>query len=210
MGEIKAIIFDMDGVLIDAKEWHYEALNRALTPFGHHINRLDHLATFDGLPTRRKLEILTLERGLPRSLHPTIRRLKQLYTEEIIGTACQPHVRQQAMLAGFLADGYRLALASNSVKATVELMMQKSLLAPFFEVMLNNQDVERPKPAPDIYQLAIHRLGLQPGQCMVIEDNQNGIKSAQAAGSLIMEVHSVDDVTYENVTAYVRRAERVS
>src|SRR2546422_8444783 len=54
---IKAVLFDMDGVLIDAKEWHYESLNRALDLFGMAIDRDAHLATFDGLPTRRKLEI---------------------------------------------------------------------------------------------------------------------------------------------------------
>ena len=55
MTKIKAIVFDMDGVLIDAKEWHYEALNRALGLFGYGISRYDHLSRYDGLPTRRKL-----------------------------------------------------------------------------------------------------------------------------------------------------------
>ena len=56
---IKAVIFDMDGVLIDAKEWHYEALNNALKLFGYKISRHDHLVTFDGLPTRAKLQMMT-------------------------------------------------------------------------------------------------------------------------------------------------------
>ena len=58
---IKAILFDMDGVLIEAKEWHYEALNRALSLFGCPISRYDHLQTFDGLPTLKKLELLSLD-----------------------------------------------------------------------------------------------------------------------------------------------------
>ena len=66
---IKAVIFDMDGVLIDAREWHYEALNRALRLFGMEISRTDHLTTFDGLPTRRKLEMLSSTNGLPVELH---------------------------------------------------------------------------------------------------------------------------------------------
>jgi beta-phosphoglucomutase len=60
--KIKAVIFDMDGVLIDAKEWHYEALNRSLSNFGYSISRYEHLVTYDGLPTKKKLEMLTLER----------------------------------------------------------------------------------------------------------------------------------------------------
>ena len=63
MKKIKAIIFDMDGVLIEAKDWHYEALNQALKLFGFTISRYDHLVTFDGLPTRKKLEMLSMEKG---------------------------------------------------------------------------------------------------------------------------------------------------
>jgi beta-phosphoglucomutase len=90
MTEIKAIIFDMDGVLIDAKDWHYEALNKALALFGFSISRYDHLVTYDGLPTKKKLEMLTLERGLPKGLHHFINELKQIYTMEMIFQKCKP------------------------------------------------------------------------------------------------------------------------
>ena len=74
---IKAIIFDMDGVLIEAKDWHYEALNKSLRLFGYEISRIDHLATYDGLPTRKKLEMLSIERGLPIELHGFVNEMKQ-------------------------------------------------------------------------------------------------------------------------------------
>ena len=70
----------MDGVLIDAKEWHYEALNKALALFGYQISRYEHLVTYDGLPTRKKLEMLSMEQGLPVQLHSFINEMKQLYT----------------------------------------------------------------------------------------------------------------------------------
>ena len=66
--KIKAVIFDMDGVLVDAKEWHYNALNRALNLFGQEISRYDHIVTYDGLPTSMKLQMLSMERGLPEDL----------------------------------------------------------------------------------------------------------------------------------------------
>ena len=59
MNQIKAVIFDMDGVLIDAKEWHYEALNRALGNYGYCVSRSEHISIYDGLPTRSKLQLLT-------------------------------------------------------------------------------------------------------------------------------------------------------
>ena len=70
--KIQAIIFDMDGVLIDARDWHYEALNRALKIFGFEISRQDHLEHFDGLPTKAKLNLLSQDRGLPLRLHSFI------------------------------------------------------------------------------------------------------------------------------------------
>src|SRR5579872_1178148 len=83
MAKIKLVLFDMDGVLIDAKDWHYEALNRALGHFGLTIGRDEHLTLYDGLPTRRKLEMLSKSRGLPAKLHRFINDLKQNYTAAI-------------------------------------------------------------------------------------------------------------------------------
>ena len=93
---IRAVLFDMDGVLIDAKDWHYEALNRALELFGTTIDRDSHLATFDGLPTRDKLKILSKTRGLPLGLHDFLNRLKQNQTVQITYERCRPvfHHRQ--------------------------------------------------------------------------------------------------------------------
>jgi beta-phosphoglucomutase-like phosphatase (HAD superfamily) len=79
MSDIRAVLFDLDGVLVDATEWHYEALNRALRLFGFGITRYEHLAGYNGLPTRRKLEMLSVEKGLPVALHGMVGRLKQVY-----------------------------------------------------------------------------------------------------------------------------------
>ena len=99
MNQIKAVLFDMDGVLIDAREWHYEALNRALALLGYEISRYEHLTTFDGLPTARKLQMLTVERGLPAELHAFINSLKQQYTLELVATSCKPVFHHEFALA---------------------------------------------------------------------------------------------------------------
>jgi beta-phosphoglucomutase len=209
MTEIKAIIFDMDGVLIDAKDWHYEALNKALALFGFSISRYDHLVTYDGLPTKKKLEMLTLERGLPKGLHQFINDLKQIYTMEMIFQKCKPVFYHEYALSRLKAEGYRLAVASNSIRQTVELMMEKSNLARYMDLMLSNQDVSKPKPDPEIYNTAIARLGLKPEECLIVEDNQNGIKAAQASGANVMIVNSVEDVNYTNIKANIKKFESV-
>ena len=209
MTEIKAIIFDMDGVLIDAKDWHYEALNKALAWFGFSISRYDHLVTYDGLPTKKKLEMLTMERGLPKGLHQFINELKQIYTMEMIFQKCKPVFYHEYALSRLKAEGYRLAVASNSIRQTVELMMEKSNLARYMDLMLSNQDVSKPKPDPEIYNTAIARLGLKPEECLIVEDNQNGIKAAQASGANVMIVSSVEDVNYTNIKATIKKFEGV-
>jgi beta-phosphoglucomutase len=140
----------MDGVLIDAKDWHFEALNRALALFGFQVSRFDHLVTYDGLPTRHKLEMLSLEHGLPRGLHRFINELKQQFTLELVYARCKPTFAHEYALARLRADGFRLAVVSNSVRATSDLMVHKSRLTPYLEFTLSNEDVHEPKPDPEI------------------------------------------------------------
>ena len=196
---IKAVIFDMDGVLIEAKEWHYEALNRALRLFGFEISRYDHLTTFDGLPTKRKLQMLSSVDNLPVRLHDFINDMKQRYTMEIVNARCKPRFNHEFALSKLQALGYRMAVASNSVRNSIEVMMQRAELARYMDFIISNQDVTKPKPAPDMYNLAISKMGLQPTECLIVEDNENGIKAARASGAHVLEVETVDDVNFANI-----------
>lgn len=207
MPTIEAVIFDMDGVLIDAKEWHYEALNRALRLFGHEISRYDHLHAYDGLPTRKKLEMLTRQQGLPPGLHAFLNQLKQQYTMELIHARCKPTFTHEYALARLQGEGYRLGLASNSVRATVEVMMERANLAGYFHVMLSNEDVTRAKPDPEIYLTAARALGVEPRACLVLEDNAHGIQAARDAGTNVLEIGTVHDVTYDAIRRAIAAAE---
>lgn len=206
--KIEAIVFDMDGVLIEAKEWHYHALNRALELFGYTISRAEHLSTFDGLPTRRKLEMLSMEKKLPRGLHKFINELKQQYTVEQVHMNCKPVFVHEYTLSKLKAAGYKLGLASNSIKPTVTLMMEKSNLSAYLDVMLSNQDVSKPKPDPDMYLQAATKLGIDPKACLVLEDNINGIRSAEAAGCNVLVVQNVLEVTLDRIQDAIDRLER--
>jgi HAD superfamily hydrolase (TIGR01509 family) len=204
---IKAVLFDMDGVLIEAKEWHYESLNRALALFGFEISRYDHLVTYDGLPTRRKLEMLSRERGLPTGLHGLVNDLKQKYTMEIVHSKCRPTFHHQYALSKLKARGLRLAVCSNSIRQTVDQMLSRAGIHHWFDLTLSNEDVAKAKPDPEIYSSAMARLGLLPSQCIVVEDNQNGIRAATAAGAHVLAVENTDDVTYENIAAKIAEVE---
>ena len=205
MNKIKAIIFDMDGVLIDAKDWHYEALNKALALFGMEISRYDHLVTYDGLPTKKKLEMLTTERGLPVELHKFINDIKQQYTMEIVYARCKPRFHHEYALSRLKLEGFRLAVASNSIRQTVQVMMQQAALLDYLDFYLSNQDVMKGKPDPEIYNSAIERLGFSPSECLVVEDNERGIQAAKASGAWLMEVGEVEEVNYLNIMDHIIR-----
>jgi HAD superfamily hydrolase (TIGR01509 family) len=204
MAEIKAVLFDMDGVLIDARDWHYEALNMALSPFGIEIGRESHLSTFDGLSTRQKLGILSRSHAIPEKLHGFLNELKQNYTQELIATRCRPVFQHRYLLSRLKREGYRLAMCSNSVRLSVDVMAKNAGLSEFLEFTLSNEDVNAPKPDPEMYNMAITRMGLNPCECLIVEDNENGILAARASGAHVMEVASPDDVTYSRIKTVLK------
>ena len=204
MTTIKAVLFDMDGVLVEAKEWHYEALNRALDLFGMAISRVDHETTFDGLPTSRKLEMLSIERGLPRELHSFLNEMKQRYTVEMVHTLCRPRFAQERALSTLKAQGYKMAVCSNSIRSTVELMMDKASLSQYLDLMVSNEDVSRPKPDPEMYCKAMAHFGLRPDECLVVEDNENGIKAAKASGAHLLVVQDVSQTSIGNILGRIQ------
>ena len=197
----------MDGVLIDAREWHYEALNRALSHFGYEISRFDHLVTYDGLPTRQKLEMLSRERGLPRDLHTFLNQLKQVYTMEIVHARCKPTFQHEFALSRLHAEGYRMAVASNSVQNTVDVMMERADLARYLQLTVSNECVSKGKPDPEIYVQTMDRLGVSPDATLVVEDNEKGIKAASDAGAHVLPVSEPVDVTYDRIRAEIDRLE---
>jgi beta-phosphoglucomutase len=205
--KIKAIIFDMDGVLIDAKDWHYESLNKALAIFGHEISRYDHLVTFDGLPTKKKLEMLSIEGDFPTGLHSFVNELKQQYTMDIVYSKCKPVFQHQFALSKFKNLGYNLAVCSNSIRNSIETMMDKSGLAPFLDFIISNQDVNHGKPDPEMYYKAINKLGLFPEECLIVEDNENGVKAALASGAHLLKVENPNDVNYFNIINRIKEIE---
>ncbi len=201
---IKAVLFDMDGVLLDAKEWHYEALNKALELKGFPpISRQDHLTTYDGLPTAVKLR-----RHLPdisEEKRKEINALKQDLVLEIAGRLCKQNPLHVEVLSALKQKGYFLAVCSNSIRHFVDEMMIKTQLKPYLDFFLSNQDVSTPKPNPEIYQTAIKRLGLNPQEVVICEDNPHGLAAARASGAHVFQVNTVNDVCYKNLKSFIEK-----
>ena len=194
---IKAVLFDMDGVLIDARDWHYQALNEALEPFGAEISYKDHLDRFNGLSTNTKLKILSAENSVPTSLHSIINEIKQDRTLRIAGQLCSPVVQHQILLSRLRLDNVSIAVVTNSIRKSAEALLDFAQLLGFLDVLITNQDVSRQKPDPECYLLACERLGIRPSEALVIEDGDYGAEAAIKAGCHIIKVNSPSDVSLE-------------
>ncbi|HEX3798423.1 MAG TPA: HAD family phosphatase [Verrucomicrobiae bacterium] len=197
--KIKAVLFDLDGVLVDATEWHYEALNRALGLFGYNIARYEHLTTYNGLPTRKKLDMLSVEKGFPRGLHALVNKIKQKYTREEILRNCTPVFEKEFMVHQLKREGYKLAVCSNSIRESVELMLRGSGIWDLFDCVLSNEDVVQAKPDPEIYLMACEKLGVKPQETVIVEDAPHGVEAAKRSGGVLCEVASFNEVDYARV-----------
>lgn len=147
--------------------------------------------------------MLSVEQKLPRALHDLIHEMKQIYTMEIVHAKCKPRFGHEFTLSQLKAMGFKLGLASNSIRSTVEVMLKKACLWDYLDVVLSNEDVMHAKPHPEIYTRAIQHLGYLPQECLVIEDNIIGIKAAHTAGANVLHVHNVEDVNMENIFRYL-------
>lgn len=190
----KAILFDLDGVLVDMPKGHYEALNKALALFGAKIEEEEHLNCLNGLPTRKKLEKLEREGRLPNGLKEFLNEIKQKYTKELIPKYCIPDYSKIILLRHLKEKGYKLGCCSNSIKETLNLMLKSAQLFDFFDIIIGNDEITHPKPHPEIYQTAFKRLGVKPEECVIVEDAPHGIAAAKASGAKTIEVRNIEDV----------------
>lgn len=192
---IKAIIFDMDGTLVEAKDWHYHALNEALDIFGATIERDEHETTFDGLPTKVKLRMLNDAGRLPEHLNDIISAVKQERTLREIARECYPRVEHLLMMAWLKERGFKIAVATNSIRATAEVMLRSAGILGYLDALVTNEDVKASKPDPEIFALTALKLGIQPSDCLVVEDHEYGLVAAELAGCKFVKVDSVEMLT---------------
>jgi HAD superfamily hydrolase (TIGR01509 family) len=190
----KSVIFDMDGVLIDARDWHYEALNIALSAFGLEIPYAEHLTLFDGLSTRQKLQYLSDNRGLPIELHKIISDTKQNRTLRIAAEKCFPNTQHLILIDLLRVKGFKVGVYTNSIRETAEAMLKYAGLLDKIDVLVTNQDVRNPKPDPEGYILACARLQVEPEKTYVVEDGEYGSVAALAAGCKLIRVSGPEDV----------------
>ena len=185
---IKVIIFDLDGVLVDTKKIHFEALNKALEKYNFKkISFEDHVKIFDGLPTLEKLKILHKNNKLPKKFFSKINKYKQKITSEILKKRIK---KNQSTLKIFknLNKKYKIAVATNAVSSTLKICLNKLGISRYVDFKLGNEDIKFAKPNPEIYLRIFIKFGIYPSEALIIEDSHYGREAAISSGAKLLPI----------------------
>lgn len=200
---IELVIFDLDGVLLDAKDMHYESLNNALVEcYGsdkYIISYDDHLTKFDGLPTKKKLQILTKERGLPESDYNKIYNCKQKATITYLKTEVLRNDRLITIFKELRKYDKKICVASNSIRETTRVALIQLGLMEYVDYYYSNEDVTRAKPSAEMYLRAMIDCKVDPIETLIVEDSHIGRQAVYNSGANLCGVKNVDDVTIDKI-----------
>lgn len=199
---IKLIIFDLDGVLVEAKKIHFESLNDALDE-RYKISWEEHLSKYDGLKTNQKLEMLTLDKKLPIESYKEIWGKKQINTIKSLRTL-SPSIILSETIQKLSDDGYKIAVCSNSIRKTVLTVLGKLNIVEFFDLVLSNEDVVNSKPHPELFWKAMSLMNCLPEETLIIEDSPTGLLAANRSKANVMRVSNPKEVTYENIIKNIK------
>lgn len=202
--KIEGLLFDLDGILIDACEWHYLSLNEALVNLGYRpIEHQDHMENFNGLPTKVKLDILITRGHILSEEAVKLWQIKQSNTLRIIRENSKPDNDKIWMLSNFRRHGYKIGCVTNSIRETATAMLEGTGLMEHLDLLITNQDITHPKPNPEGYLVAMQKLGLDPRHTVIFEDSPKGLEAAEKSGAHVAKM-SFRTTTYYLVAKKIR------
>jgi HAD superfamily hydrolase (TIGR01509 family) len=186
----KAIIFDMDDVIVNSSPVHFEAYEKALADFGIKAPKITGKLRRDiyGMRIREIMELLAREFKMNVDVKELTRHRNEYFMELIRkkGVGAMPGLFE--LVENIKKWGLKRAVASSGVKIYVNEVVIRLGLGDFFDAVVTGDDVTNPKPAPDAFLTAAKRLGVEPADCAVLEDAAKGLEAAKAAGMLAIGV----------------------
>jgi HAD superfamily hydrolase (TIGR01509 family) len=185
MAHIEAVVFDLDGVLVDSEHVWDEARQELAVERGgrwHEQASRDMMGMSSLEWSRYMGDVVGLTESPEKISAEVVRRLEEIYRRRL------PLIDGAVEAVERLAERWPLGLASSSNRELIDLALELSGLARYFRVTVSSEEVPRGKPAPDVYLEAARRLGVAPDRCAAVEDSENGIRSAKAAGMRVLAI----------------------
>ena len=200
----KVIIFDLDGVLVDTKLIHFEALNESLKKNNFDkITYDDHIKIFDGLPTVEKLKILISKKKISKKFVQIIKKEKAKITSKLLKKQIKKNL-QIISLFKKLKKKYKLVIASNAIRPTVNLCIQNLGIKNYVDFSLSNEDIINNKPHPEIYLKIFIKFGIYPNEALIIEDSPYGREAATSSGAKVMPIKYIKEVHLKNIENFLK------
>jgi HAD superfamily hydrolase (TIGR01509 family) len=206
---IKLIIFDLDGVLCDTPEMHFETFSQAYKFCTNIcITKKEHDVDFNGKSTKTKLEILKKRDNLEEFVCEQIWKLKQSLTKQFIEKYVTKDQTKIDLLHNLKNQGFLLACASNAIKKTVLSILENVGILDFFDIILSNEDVKNPKPSAEIYLKAMIELNCNPSNTLIIEDSKVGYEGACSTRAEVFRVVNSLEVNSKNIQNYLKQIKK--
>lgn len=200
---IKVIIFDLDGVLVDTKNIHFESLNLALKKFKFdEISFDDHNKIFDGLPTLEKLKILNKNKKIPKNYFIKISKYKQKITSELLKKKIKKN-KSILEIFKFLKRDYKIAVATNAVKSTLNICLKNLGIMKYVDFKLCNNSVKNPKPNPEIYLKIFIHFGIYPSSALIVEDSHYGREAAISSGAKLLPIKNINELSLKRIKLHL-------
>lgn len=205
LGDVAVVLADLDGVLVDACEWHREAFKRALKQAcGFELDE-EYEAKLEAMTTRDKLKALVDSGDVPSSQSGKIWELKQTFTHDIIKQKARVDASKVELLDWLIQNRVRIACVTNSIRESTELMLTRTGQLDFIELIVSNQDVLHPKPCAEGYIRGMVTFGVMPDQVVIIEDSPRGLEAAYATGAHVMHVDNAKGLTKKSFIQFLEK-----
>ncbi len=176
-----SVIFDLDGTLVDSEPNYYEAGRILLAQYGVSDFSWERHTDFIGIGTRETLETLREEYGIEAPIEELLTGKNRHYLG-LAAAATEVYPQMRKLVELLHAEGIPMAVASGSSRAAIEAVLTSTGLDAFLTTLVSAEEVAHGKPEPDIFLEAARRLGVRPGDCVVLEDAPPGAAAAHAAG----------------------------